>query len=284
MRIPRIRYRPTVLTLMPAALALNFLLCTSQMATAQDATSGQALPDAPVAKNQDESRAEQQSPGGWRRRVAILSKQSVFFPELAHQTGPLNSLQKLQLAVDESLAPSRFLSSAFTSSIGQAQNSLPGYGQGWDAYGKRFGSSVASNASTQAFSTFLLPSLLHQDPRYFVKLHGRPRDRILYAVSRVFLTRTDGGHQTVNVSGLLGGLASEGLANSYLPDNERTSGRTFRRFGVRVGWRALGNIVREYWPVFFKNLGLRRIVPYSGPGATSDKPDSNPRQPHESNN
>lgn len=276
----RIRYRAAVLAVVFASLVLNALFFSSGLAVAQGAKSGQTLPDAPVAKEQDQNSAEQRAQGGWRRRVAILSRQSIFFPELAHQAGPLTSFQKLQLAVDESLAPSRFLSSAFTSSIGQARNSLSGYGQGWDAYGKRFGSSVASNTSSHVFSTFLFPSLLHQDPRYFVKSHGRLGDRILYAISRVVLTRTDEGHQTVNLSGLLGGLASEGLANSYLPDNERTTGRTFSRFGVRVGWGALGNIVREYWPAFFK-LGPSRIAPYNGPGVTSDKPDSNPRQAHE---
>jgi hypothetical protein len=119
-----------------------------RLAGAQGATSGQTLPDAPVAKKQDQNSAEQRAQDGWRKRVAIVSRQSVFFPELAQQAGPLTSLQKLQLAVDEALAPSRFLSSAFSSSIGQARNSLPGYGQGWDAYGKRFGSSVASNTSS----------------------------------------------------------------------------------------------------------------------------------------
>src|SRR5262249_37343932 len=147
-----------------------------------------------------------QRPPRWRRGVAILGKQSLFFPELAHQRGPLSATQKLQLAFDETLAPSRFLESAFTSAISQARDTLPGYGQGWEGYGKRFGSSVASKASTQAFGTFLLPTLTHQDPRYFVKLHGSPRRRILYAVERVAVGRKDNGRSTANWSGLLGGL------------------------------------------------------------------------------
>src|SRR5262249_29740077 len=146
------------------------------------------------------------------------------------------------------IAPSRLLSSAFTSAIYQARNSFAEYGQGWDGYGKRLGASMATNASYKAFSTFLLPSGFHQDPRYFVKLQGRSSARILYAVSRVVITRTDRGRHTINVAALLGGLMSEGLANSYLPGDECTPGRTFSRFGARVGWSALGNVVKEYWP------------------------------------
>jgi hypothetical protein len=242
---------------------------------AQSTPSRQTLPDAPVPQQQTQNGEKERTQGGWRKRVAILGKQSLFFPELAHQTGPLSSRQKLQLAVDETLAPSHFVSAAFTSSISQASNSLPGYGQGWDAYGKRFGASVGTNASRQVFGTFLLASLLHQDPRYFVKLHGPARSRILYAVSRVIVTRTDGGGHTLNLSKLGGGLMAEGLANTYLPDNERTTGQTFSRFGAQVGWSALGNVVREYWPSIFKTLGLRRVVPDYGADLATDKADSN---------
>src|SRR6202035_3126597 len=140
------------------------LIFGSSPALAQRAIAVETFPDAAAPTQQSDSPPEQRPRRGWQRSVAILGRQSVFFPELAHEKGALNTRQKLQLAVDETVAPSRFLQSAFTSAIGQARDALPGYGQGWGGYGKRFGSSVASNASTQAFSTFLLPSLLHQDP------------------------------------------------------------------------------------------------------------------------
>jgi hypothetical protein len=244
---------------------------------AQRAVATDTLPDAPVAKEQTAPPAEARPQGGWKKKVAILGRKSVFFPELAHERGPLTTRQKLQLAADESVAPSRFMSSTFTSAIEQARDSLPGYGQGWDGYGKRLGASMATNASYKAFGTFLLPSMSHQDPRYFVKSQGRPRTRILYATSRVVITRTDGGRQTINISELLGGLMAEGLANSYLPDEERTSGKTFKRFGIRVGWSALGNVVKEYWPNISKRLRLSKVVPDSGSDATTVKPE--PSQP-----
>jgi len=244
---------------------------------AQRAVATDTLPEAPVAKEQTAPPAEARPQGGWKKKVAILGRKSVFFPELAHERGPLATRQKLQLAIDEAIAPSRLLSSAFASAIYQARDSFPGYGQGWDGYAKRYGASLATNASYKAFGTFLLPSMLHQDPRYFVKLQGRPRTRIFYALSRVIITPTDSGRQTINISGLLGGIMAEGLANSYLPDEERTSGKTFKRFGVRVGWSALGNVVKEYWPNISRRLRLSKVVSDSGSDPTTVRPE--PSQP-----
>jgi hypothetical protein len=228
------------------------------------------LPDAPTP-NPQEAASEKRPAGKLMETVSILGKRSVFFPELAHDKGALDSRKKLELAVDETIAPSRFLGSMFTSGITQARDGLPGYGQGWNGYGKRFGSSVASNASNHLFGTFLLPSMLHEDPRYFVKVFGSPRNRILYAIERTLITRTDTGRNTFNWSGVLGGIMAESLANSYLPDAERTAGKTFSRYGIRVGFSALDNVIKEYWPTIFKSLGISKLIPseHSDPGTVT---------------
>lgn len=262
--------------LMLAAIALA---CARQI-PAQRSVPFTALPDAPIPK-QDQNPSPPKS--DIKTTMHILSERSVFFPELAFDKGQLSSAKKLELAVDETLAPSRFLGSAFTAGIGQARDSLPGYGQGWAGYGKRFGSSVASNASSHAFGTFLLPSMLHQDPRYFVRLFGSPSSRILYAISRVVITRTDDGRSVFNTSGVLGGLMAESLANSYLPDGERTAGKTFQRYGYRVGFGALDNVVKEFWPTIFKSLRIDNVVPARGADPGTVTPPTGPPPPPERN-
>jgi hypothetical protein len=236
----------------------------AQQGTAQGAT----LPDAP----KPQAPAQEQGPKAQlKQTMEVLGKRSIFFPELAHERKPLTSKQKFQLAVDETIAPSRFVGSLFTAGISQARDSLPDYGQGWDGYGKRYGSSVASNASSHLFGTGLIPSLTHEDPRYFVKLFGSPKNRILYAMSRVLITRTDDGRPTFNWGTVMGGLMAESLAVSYLPDSERTAGKTFTRFGVRLGFSALDNVVKEYWPTIFKSLRINKLVPpeRSDPGTVT---------------
>jgi hypothetical protein len=226
--------------------------------TSEPATQSAPLPDAP----KPQTPAQDQGPKAQlKQTMQVLGRRSIFFPELAHERRPLSSKEKFELALDETIAPSRFIGSLFTAGISQARNSLPDYGQGWDGYGKRYGSSVASNATSHLFGTGLLPSVTHEDPRYFVKLFGSPRSRILYAMSRVLITRTDDGRSTFNWSNVMGGLMAESLAVSYLPDSERTAGKTFTRFGVRLGFSALDNVVKEYWPTIFKGLRINKLVP-----------------------
>jgi hypothetical protein len=250
-------------------------------AAAQRVRKLESLPDAPRPKQDPTTAPQQKSGTPLKATIGILGKRSAFFPELAYSRGPLNARKKLELAVDETMAPSRFLGSAFTSGIGQARNALPGYGQGWNGYGKRFGSSVASNASSHIFGAFLLPSALHQDPRYFVKAFGTPGRRILYAMERTIITRTDDGRETFNWSGVLGGLMAEGLANSYLPDGERTAGKTFSRFGIRIAFGALDDIIKEYWPTIFRSLRITRVVPERGSDPGTVTPPMGPTEPRQ---
>jgi hypothetical protein len=258
-------------------VAFVALLARSGAALAHQASSAD-LPAAPTPK-QDPANTQPKSGTPLKATIGILGRRSVFFPELAFNRGPLTAKKKLELAVDETIAPSRLLGSVFTSGIGQARNALPGYGQEWGGYGKRLGSSVASNASSHLFGTFLLASMLHQDPRYFVKFFGSPGNRVRYAVERVVVVRTDEGRETFNWSGLLGGLMAEGLANGYLPDGESTAGKTFSRFGIRVGFGVLDNVVKEYWPTIFRSLRITKVVPSerSDPGTVT--PSEGPPKP-----
>jgi hypothetical protein len=119
---------------------------------------------------------------------------------------------------------------------------------------------MASGASSHLFGTFLLPAMLRQDPRYFVKLHGSAGERVWYAFRRVVVTRADRGGEAFNWSGVIGSLLAESLANSYLPEGERTTGKTFTRFGIRMGSIAASNIVKEYWPTIFRSLRMSKLM------------------------
>ena len=228
------------------------------------------LPDAPTPNQPPDE--PQQKPNGSHAKTTydILSQKSFFFPDLAFTTRPLSSGQKLMLAADETVAPSALIVAAMSAGITQARNSWPGYGQGWNAYGKRYGATLALNASTDVFGTFLLPSVLHHDPRYFVLAHGTFSQKIGHALKSVLVTRTDSGGRAVNISGVLGPLGAEGLANTYLPDAERTAGQTFERFGIQMAVIAGGNVAKEFWPVIFKTLRIGKVVPGASPDARSD--------------
>ena len=65
----------------------------------------------------------------------------------------------------------------------QWQNTFPGYGQGAQGYAKRYGAAYADEALSRMIGSAILPSLLHQDPRYFYRGTGSKKTRALYAIS-----------------------------------------------------------------------------------------------------
>lgn len=259
-----------------SALRLVALL-VSVVATARaQEPKPQELPEAPVAKQES---APQRRQNPFNATIEVLERRSIFFPSIAASKGALSRKQKFELFADESVAPSRFLSSAAGAGFSQARNSLNGYGQEPGGYGKRFGSSMATAASNNFFGTFVISSLLHRDPRYFVTLHGGAGHRIGYALSRIVVARTDEGKDAANWAGILGPLLAESLANSYLPVKEQTAGQTFQRYGVRIGLNTASNALREYWPTIFRNLRITKIAPGlksdpvpTAPGATRPSP------------
>lgn len=264
--LPVFRFRLNIgVNIGAASLTFVGLLMTQPPARAQRVVA--SLPDAPAPKQQA-NHAQQKPKSGIDSTVDLLSRRSFFFPELAYTEGSLTAKQKFELAVDKSVSPASFVGAAAAAGISQADNSWPGYGQGAEGYGKRVAATMALSASGDMFGTFFLSSIARHDPRYFVS-QGSTARKIGHAIRRVLLTRTDSGGETANWSGLGGILAAEGLANAYLPDAERTSAKTFERFGIHVGVIAGGNLAKEFWPQIFKSL-----MPKGGSHRAGDLKDS----------
>lgn len=230
-----------------------------------------SLPDSPQPK---QAGATNPVEATTTRFVGYLTNRSIFFPDIATSEGPLSTGGKFKLFVDESISPAYILQSASSAAYNQARNN-EGYGQGWDAYGQRFGVSMARDSSSAFFGDFVLASALHQDPRFFPQSHPTLWGSVKYSVQRLFVTRTDLGRETFNTSGILGVAMAEGLANAYLPESQQTGGKTAERFGTDLAWKIAGNMFKNYWPVFFHDLGLNRlkVIPDPGmPGSDQPKP------------
>jgi hypothetical protein len=224
-----------------------------------------ALPDSPQPKQQS---AQSGSAGATSKFVGYISNRSIFFPDIATAEGPLAAGRKFELFVDQSISPAYVLAAGVSAAINQARNVPRSDGQGWDAYGKRYGEDIARASSDSFFSTFLFASVLRQDPRFFPQSNPTFWDSVKYSAKRVFVTPTDSGGSAFNASGLLGPLASETLACAYLPRSEQTGAATAERYGTDLAWRFAGNMFKNYWPKFFRSLGLNRLKVVPDPGST----------------
>ena len=107
-----------------------------------------------------------------------------------------------------------FAQTAFISGLGQATNANPSFGQGVAGYAKRFGTTYGDFAIENLTTEGIFPALLHQDPRYFRRREGTGRSRLGYAMSRLFITRTDSGRNQFNFSEIGGAAASLAVSNA----------------------------------------------------------------------
>ena len=226
-----------------------FLMALSYISRAVAQENDAVLRDAPSAASTPSTQRSQKA-----FDFKLLMRRSKVFPDLATNAEHLTAKQKLQLAVNDSLSFAAVGGSLFSAALNQARDKWPGYGQGAQGFGKRFGASMGTSASTQFFGTFLFASAFEQDPRFFVRENLSFSQSLRYGLRRVVFTRTDLGLETINTSGLLGPLAAQGLANSYLPDEERTTARTFQRYGTYLALRTGVNFAKQYWPTIFKSL------------------------------
>jgi hypothetical protein len=250
-RSPKGEFQPILRSSLRTTRAARF--ARSGVALASMLLSSVALLSAqqPASSPPDAPSATRKVPKGM---VETVSQKSLFFPNIATSENRLSTGDKFKLFAANSASLGSLLGAAASAGIEQALTSPHGYREGAEGYGKRFGASMARNASSEFFGTFILASMLHEDPRFFPQADPTLGGSIKYAVTRVFVTRNDDGKDVANVSGLLGPAMAEGLANAYWPEGERTAGNTLERYGVDIAARAGYNLFRNYWPVFFKKL------------------------------
>ncbi len=160
----------------------------------------------------------------------------------------LTSGEKFRLFFRNTADPYTVTYTAFGAGIQQANNGLSGYGQGAAGYGRRLAAGLADETSAGFFRTYLFPSVLHQDPRYYRKASGPLKERLMNAIIRPIVTRKDSGGRTVDWSGLLGVTASSSLSNVYYPAADRGIEPTFKRVATSIPLSVIDHLIDEFGP------------------------------------
>jgi hypothetical protein len=159
---------------------------------------------------------------------------------------PLNARQKFALAFRSEIDPITFAGAAAVAGAEEYQKMYPGYGTGFSGFGKRFGAQYANDFGSRMIGSALLPSLFHQDPRYFYKGTGSSRSRALYAIKSAFICRGDNGRDEFDFSHILGDFAAGGLANLYYPEPNEGAGLIATNALIEIGGMAGTNLLREF--------------------------------------
>lgn len=169
---------------------------------------------------------------------------------------PLTTRQKFKLADRAIIDPANFIILGGIAGIEQASNGLSGYHQGAAGYGKRYAAGLADLTIGAWLGGALLPSIFHQDPRYFYMGEGTIRHRALYALATSVVARGDNGRWQPAYAAVLGDFASGAISNLYYPASNRTgAGLTVENGLIGIGFNGIGNLIQEFV--------LRRITPGS---------------------
>jgi hypothetical protein len=161
---------------------------------------------------------------------------------------PQTVKEKFKTAMLDSFDYSSFIFVAGQAGVAQANNSYPEFRQGAKGYGRYYWHTLADAINENTFVEFIIPSLTHQDTRYYTLGKGEFAKRVGYAFSRVVITRTDGGNETFNVSEILGAGAFSGVANLYYPSQERTFTKTYQRWITNIAIDGCTFVFKEVWP------------------------------------
>ena len=158
---------------------------------------------------------------------------------------PLTPKLKFQLALRTSIDPVTITGVGFMAGIKQAAKT-PNYQMGAAGYGQRFGVTAATKLSDILIGAAVLPSLFHQDPRYFYQGGGSTHSRLMHALSYAFITRGDNGHRQFNISSIGGNLAESAVETACYPQANRDAARFGAEVALATAERTLSAIAQEF--------------------------------------
>jgi Carboxypeptidase regulatory-like domain len=190
----------------------------------------------------EEIAAQQLKAAEQQRIIGVIPN---FFVSYEQSPAPLTPKMKFHLSrkflLDPVVIAGYIMNAAIYQGIG-----YPSYGQDAAGFGQRVGAAFAGGYTNVLVGDALLPSLLHQDPRYFYQGTGTTKSRLLHALSTPIVIRGDDGRREINYSSIGGDLASGAIANAYYPDKDRGVGLVFRGAAIGMAGRIANAVAQEF--------------------------------------
>jgi hypothetical protein len=262
----------------------------------QDSAAGKTTPSAqtPASEDKKEDKNKDQTPAqpSSQGKVAGTSNDRLFYTlpnfltlQGAGKLPPMSAKDKFKVVALGTFDYVEYPWWGLLAAISQANNSEPGYGQGWVGYAKRYGSTAADSTIENFMVGAVFASALHQDPRFYQSGRGSFASRSGYAVSRIFVTRSDSGHAQFNYSEIFGSAVAAGISTySYHPrstyistptnphlfvPSERTLSNTISVWGTQVGLDTITIVIKEFWPDIHRKISHKS---QAAPAAAAEKP------------
>jgi hypothetical protein len=173
---------------------------------------------------------------------------------------PLTPRQKAILALRNTTDPYNFATIGFISALSVASDPDSPYGPGVPGFGRNFGVAYCETAVGEFFGTFLIPSIVHQDPHYHRMPNAPYMRRIGHAISQVVWAQSDYGVGMPNYSNLATTLIGDGLGNLYVPGRQKSWAAAASRYGTAIATDPIDNFITEFLPDVARRVNVHIVL------------------------
>ena len=173
---------------------------------------------------------------------------------------PFTPRQKALLAVHNLLDPFNLLTIAGEAGIEVAANSHTAYGPGFRGWAKLSGTNFTQDMTGEFFGTFLIPSLVHQDPHYHRMPTASVPRRVFHCVAQIAWTQGDNGRGMINYADLGGFAIDDAISNLYVPGQQTRFSASAERYAIGLALAPTDNFVTEFLPDVARHIRIRVVV------------------------
>ncbi len=169
-------------------------------------------------------------------------------------------MDKLRIAASNVVDPFNLLTIGVSAGINIGSNSDTAYGPGMKGWAKNSGTLLTEDMTGAFFGTFLVPSIVRQDPRYYRMPHASIPRRIANAIVQPVWSRSDSGKPMLNYGSLIGTPMTITLANVYVPGQEQGVGSVAESSAIAIASAPIDNFITEFLPDVAAHFKIRIVI------------------------
>ena len=173
---------------------------------------------------------------------------------------PLTPKEKAWLAIRNVGDPFNAITILGQSAIAIGADSHSAYGPGMPGFARNVGVSYAEDMTGEFFGTFLIPSVVHQDPHYHRMPEASIKRRIFHCIEQVAWTQGDNGRGMLNYADLVGFAIDDEIANLYVPDRGTNLPASAARYGIGLATAPTDNFITEFLPDLARRIHVRVVI------------------------
>jgi hypothetical protein len=161
---------------------------------------------------------------------------------------PPRPREAFKIATENSFDYSAFVFVGITSLLAEGTNTHPQLGKGIPGFWGYTWRGWVDKTDGNYMVDFVMPTIVHEDERYYAKGQGPLLGRGVYAATRILITPNYDGKNTFNAAEIVGRGISQAISLTYYPSSDQTLGGFSNKYAYALGRDALTNVFREYWP------------------------------------